>query len=137
MDFTLVRLLQRLARFPGNARTAGNAALLFNLVADTGRKAARGEHHHVRSVDSAFLLGDATLDLLLRIRARVTLDHLHAFDENAARALVDFENPSGLALVLSRNHLHGIVLLDADADGLRQFLLVAARRSFALCHLDN
>src|ERR1700710_1424098 len=61
----------------GVAGGLGEADLLvaFHASANAGLVALAINQHDIRDVDGSFLLGNATLDVLLRVRLDVFLDH--------------------------------------------------------------
>src|SRR5947209_1630754 len=107
--------VQRLATFTGNADPPHLATRLLQPVTDTGRDAARSEHHHVRHTDWLRLLRNSALNLFRRVRPRVPLDDHHAFYGDFAGEAVYFKHLSRLPLVPARDHSDQVVLLDLDS----------------------
>jgi hypothetical protein len=50
----------------------------------------------------AFTLDDPALDVALRVRTRVALDHVHAFDDHAVLQREHLQHAPALAAVLAR-----------------------------------
>src|SRR4051794_10752523 len=76
--------------------------------------AARAYDHQVRDRHRAFALGNAALDLFLRVGARVTFDHPHVFHKHPARLAVHRENAAFPALVTAGDHLNRVFFFDFD-----------------------
>jgi hypothetical protein len=60
-------------------------------------------------VQGAFTLDDPALDVALRVRARMTLDDVDAFDNQAVLDRDHLQHPATLAAVLARRHDDGVV----------------------------
>src|SRR5688500_11560881 len=114
----LTLFIQRLAGLARDASTACLAADRLYLGGHASRRPARSQHHYVRGVDAALPLGDAALDLLGRIRTSMLLAHHDPFHQKSSGEAIDVQHASGLSLVPSRDHLDGVILLDADANRL-------------------
>src|ERR1700722_1342808 len=72
--------------------------------------------HHIRDMDRRLLLGDPTLDVTLRVRLDVLLNHADAFDEDTLLVCNDTENTVRLvALILAGDNNNHVVALDLDA----------------------
>src|SRR5580658_959084 len=65
--------------------------------------------HHIADGDGALLLGDAALNILLRVRSHVLLHHHHVLYQDLALVGHHAEHPALLALISSGNHPHLIV----------------------------
>src|SRR5688500_71792 len=85
------------------------------FVADTYRTAVTADQHHVRQVDGTLLLGDAALDIALRVGANALLRHHHVLDQHFALVGKDPQHAAFLAFVPARDDLHGIVLANVDS----------------------
>src|SRR5262249_62280569 len=95
------------------------AAVAEDLVTDARLGAAlRADELHVARVHRRLALHDAALHLLGRVRLRVTLDDVHALDDEAAlshftaRTTQDFQHASALAAILAGDDQHVVVLPD-------------------------
>src|SRR5712692_6679125 len=100
-----IQRLPALAADPRSPRLAAGHDI--HMVRDAHRLVtSRANDHHVRYLDRALALGDAALDLLLRIRTRVTLDHHHVLHQQLSGLTIDREHPAFLDLVF---------LLDIDS----------------------
>src|SRR6185503_15572542 len=78
------------------------APVVQTLVTDpAGLVTLLAQHHQIRDRDGGLLLDDPALDLLLRVRLRVPLDHVHAFDEGAVLLRVHAQDAPALSLVLA------------------------------------
>src|SRR5271157_2670712 len=83
-------------------------AVLF--VGHAHRLLARGANqHHVADGDGAFLLGNAALDVLLRIGAHVLLHHHDVFHQYLALGGAHAQHATFLALVAPADHPHIVV----------------------------
>src|SRR5688572_14512060 len=79
-------------------------------MTDAGRLAALGAHElDVARVQRALAFHDPALDVLLRIRLRVPLDDVHAFDDEAVLHGEHFQHSPALAAVLPGRH-HDLVV---------------------------
>src|SRR5712692_6956339 len=109
-----IQRLPALAADPRSPRLAAGHDI--HMVRDAHRLVtSRANDHHVRYLDRALALGDAALDLLLRIRTRVTLDHHHVLHQQLSGLTIDREHPAFLALVTAGDHLDRVFLLDIDS----------------------
>src|SRR5947199_316656 len=73
--------------------------------------AAFGAHElHVRRVQRGLALDDPALDVLARIRPRMALDHVHAFDDEPVLLGQHLQDAAALAAVLARGDEHVVVL---------------------------
>src|SRR5262249_375155 len=104
-----------------------HTAATLDPVTHARRDAAAGEQHHVRNRHRAFPLRDSALDLPLRLRPPVALDHAHGFHQNAARIAKHLEHAAGLAFIFPGDHLHGVVFLDLDLDTRTRIVLMPLR----------
>src|SRR5229473_244812 len=78
-------------------------AVAEDLVTNARLRAALGTHElHVARVKRGLALHDAALDVLVRVRLRVALDHVHAFDHEAIGLGRHFEDAPTLAAVFAR-----------------------------------
>src|SRR6185312_4646123 len=117
--------VERHAALMAHARTARPAAGQFiQVLLNADRAAFAAKDHDVRDRDRRFLLSDAAGDLLCRVRPRMPLHQVDAFDDEASGVLVDLEHASCLAHVSAGDHFHLIVELELNAD----------RRIFLLCN---
>ena len=66
-------------------------------------------------MDGGLLLGDAALDVALRVGLDVLLDHHDALDEDAILVGDDAEDAALLALVFACDHFDFVIPLDLDA----------------------
>src|SRR5262249_17821413 len=69
----------------------------------------RVPQHHVREVDRGLFLDDAALHVALRVRLRVTLHHVDAFDDHVL-VVDEFDDGAAAALVTAGNHEHFVAL---------------------------
>ena len=77
--------------------------------------AAGGTHQlHVGERDPALLLGNATLDVALRVRAHMFLHDHDVLNKDLAFVGEDAEHAAFLALVATGNHLHRVVPPDVN-----------------------
>src|SRR5262249_11671339 len=74
--------------------------------------AVLADDSHIRNVDRCFLLDDAALDVALRIRPRMSLDHLYAFDDNPLLHRIHNQDTACLAAILSSQDIDLVILLD-------------------------
>src|SRR5580658_8700208 len=107
-----------------------------DFVAHSCGHPTRRQDHQVRDLNRHLARGNAALDLLLRIRTRMTLGDGDPFDGDLAREVVHLEHASRLSLIAPGDHLHHIVLLDLHPDRLQLALLLPALIRY-LRHLDN
>src|SRR5262245_24610675 len=77
--------------------------VLFAVLANDG---------DIRDVDWRFLFHNAAFDVALRVRARVTLDHLNAFNHDFLVLWQNDQHAAGLAAVLSAQDENFIILFD-------------------------
>jgi hypothetical protein len=61
-------------------------------------------------VQRGLALDDAALDVLARVRPRVALDHVDAFDDQAVLVRHHLQHAPALAAVLAGHHEHVVVL---------------------------
>ena len=88
------------------------------LAADAGPLAALPAHDlDVAGVDGRLALGDAALDVALRVGPRVPLDEAHSLHDHPVLLGQDLEDLALLAGVAAGDHQHGVVLLEARARG--------------------
>src|SRR5207245_9076625 len=84
-----------------------------NLVCNAGMLlAVFANERDIGNVDRRFLLDDAALDVFLRIRAGVPLDHLDTFDHKLLVLGNHDQDAAGLAAILSTQNENFIILLD-------------------------
>src|ERR1017187_6423310 len=96
--FSLLLLLgDRVSTYLGEA----NSLVAFKFAADAGLIAFGVDQHHVRNVDRGLLFGDAALDVSLRVRLDVLLDHHDVLDQEAVLVGNDAKYAAALALVFS------------------------------------
>src|SRR3954468_9300170 len=114
-DFFATRTRRAPSRF---APPPGGWPAVPALAPPGGGGAGLGiDQHHVRDVDRSLGLDDPA-DLLRALgvpkgaRAGVGLLHVHALDIDALALWVRAQDPAGLAAVLARDHLDGVVLAD-------------------------
>src|SRR5262245_25288302 len=81
----------------------GQPRVLFAVLANDG---------DIRDMDWRFLLHNAAFDVALRVRARVTLDHLNAFDHDILVLRQNDEHAACLAAVLSAQDENFVILFD-------------------------
>src|SRR5580700_10563351 len=86
-----------------------NFLIAFKLVADAGRSAVAADQQHIRDVDRRFLLGDATLDVALRIGADILLHHPDMRGQSAVLFSKHTQHAALFAFVAAGNYLHLIV----------------------------
>ena len=80
-------------------------------MADARLRAALGAQQlDVRRMQRRFPLDDAALDIALRIRLRVALDHVHAFHDEPVLRSHHFQHAPLLAAVLARDDEDVVVL---------------------------
>jgi hypothetical protein len=91
-----------------------------HLVPQPHRPAGVAQQLHVADRNRGLLLGDAALDLLLRIGAHVLLHDADVLDQHLAGRRHHAQNSSLLALVASGDHFHRVVT--ADINGCHRFL---------------
>src|ERR1035437_6161079 len=93
--------------------TYARLAVPVFLMAHPHGTRTRGAHqHHIADGNRALLLGDAALDVLLRVRPHVLLHHHHVLDQHLGLVRHNPEHAAFLALVASGNHPHLIVAAD-------------------------
>src|SRR5215203_4176846 len=105
-------------------RALGHAHALPVLGAahpDTRRLAVLGvQERHVGDVDGTLPFDHADLRIRARgVRARVPLDDVDALDVDPVLGRLDADDLPGLALVLARDHDHGVVGLQLHGHGYR------------------
>src|ERR1700722_7161515 len=66
-------------------------------------------------MDGRLLLRDAALNILLRVRLHMLLDHHHALDKDAIFFCDHAKNATLFALVLAGNYFYFVVPLNLDA----------------------
>src|SRR5690242_10831489 len=76
--------------------------------------ATRAHNQYIGSRNRAFPFRDSALDLLLRIRPRVPLDHHDVLDQHLAGLPVHAQHAPRLALIAPRDHLDGVFPLQID-----------------------
>jgi hypothetical protein len=81
-------------------------------MADPNRPARRTDQLNVRNRNPALLLGDAALDIPLRVRAHVLFDDHHVLDKDFCVIWKNAEHASFLALVSPGDHLHSVIAPD-------------------------
>ena len=74
------------------------------------------DDHHVRHVDRGLALGDAALDVALRVGLGVALDEVDALHQQPALLGQHLQHLAALAAVAAGDDLHQVVLLDPDPD---------------------
>src|SRR5262249_20613637 len=77
--------------------------VLFAVLANDG---------DIRDMDWRFLFHNAAFDVALRVRARVPLDHLNAFDHDFLVLRQNDEHAAGLPAVLSAQDENFVILFD-------------------------
>src|ERR1035437_8768642 len=98
-----------LQRGPAVLAYARVAVAVF-LMTHPHRTRARGAHqHHVADGNRALLLGNAALDVLLRVGPHVLFHHHHVLHQHLRLVRHDAEHAAFLALVAPGNHPHLIV----------------------------
>src|SRR6266849_1784036 len=113
-------LVQRRVAMPAAAHFR---AVRQNVVADAGVFAtAPANDHHVRDVDSSFLLDDPAFDVLRRVGTRVPLDDSDVLDHYGVLLRVDRKHPPALAGVFPGNHLDVIALANLNGVPFGSFL---------------
>jgi len=80
-----------------------DARVLFAVLANNG---------DIRDVNRRFFLDDAAFDIALRIRTRVPLDHLNAFDHDLLVFRYHDENAAGFSAILSAEDEDFVILFD-------------------------
>src|SRR5712664_2921778 len=139
-------LVQRRAAMPA---TAHFRAVRQHRVPDPRMlPAAPADDHHVRNIDSRFLLHDSALDIFLRIRPRVPLDDSDVLHHHGVLLRVDGQHAPTLARVFAGEHFdvvalanlngvplgsfvsqcHGLPNLRSQRNNLREFLLAQFAR---------
>src|SRR5579859_5974110 len=87
-----------------------------NGVADAGVLSAAGaDDQHVRDVHRAFFFHNAALDVLVRIRARVTLDDVGVLHNNGVLRGIHGQYAPALAGVAPGHHLHLVALANLNS----------------------
>src|SRR4029077_6423566 len=76
--------------------------------------ASRANQHHVGNLQWAFLLQNATFDILRRVRARVFLDDVGVLDRDGALRAIHRKHFSGLALRPPGHHFHHVAVTNAQ-----------------------
>ena len=84
-------------------------------MANPHRAAGRADQLYVRKRDSALLLRDAALDVALRVRPDVLLDHHHMLDQELVVVRKYAQHAAFLALVPPRDYFHVVVAADIDS----------------------
>src|SRR6185503_14976971 len=95
-------------------------AVRHGLGADARAPAAlAADHHHVAGVDRRLALGDAALDVALRVGPGVPLDEAHALHDDAVLVGQHLQDLALLAGVAAGDDLHQVFLLQPypRADG--------------------
>src|SRR5277367_5525779 len=85
--------------------------------------ASRTDQHHVRNVYRAFLVKNASADILLRIRPRVLLHDVGVFNGDAALLAINGEHFARLALGPAGHHLDHVAM--ANAENLNLFVCLS------------
>src|ERR1700682_377369 len=103
--------------------TAHLGAIRQNRVPNPRVLPATGaDHHYVRHVDSSFLLHDAALDVLARVRPRVALHDGYVLDHHGVFLRVDGKHAAALAGIAPSNHAYLVTLAYADGVPLGSFV---------------
>src|SRR5467141_225771 len=119
--FYLVLLLVQ--RRVAMAATAHFRAVRQHGVANPGVLAATSaNHHHVRDVDSRFLLHDPALDILRRVRTRMPLDDAYVLDHHGVLLRIDRKHAAALPRVFPGHHLDVIALANLNRVPLGSFV---------------
>src|SRR5580698_8373512 len=92
-----------------------NLLIAFQARTDASLVALCIDQHDVRDMDSGLLLGDAALNVFLRVRLHVLLDHHDTLDENAVFFRDHAKDAALFALVFTGNHFHFVITLNLDA----------------------
>src|SRR5207302_9170312 len=89
-------------------------AIALELVAHARRPAAGANQHDVGDMDPALLLGDAALDVLLRIRTHVLLHHAHVLHQQLALIGKHMQHAAEFLVIFAApgDDLHHVVLAD-------------------------
>src|SRR4030095_732399 len=107
-------LVQYLA---GAARSPHALAAFQQLRPDARALVVVGrDDHHVRDVDRSLALGDAALDVALRVGPGVALDEVHALHHHAPLVRQHLQHLAALAACAAGDDLDQVVLADANPD---------------------
>src|SRR6266567_9530160 len=112
-------LVERLVAFSANPDAPGLApGHMIHMMRHAHRlPATRADDHDIGSLNGTLPFGDAALDLLRRIGARVTLDHHHVLHQDFACLVVHAQDTARLAFVAPGDHLDGVFLFKIDTNG--------------------
>src|SRR5579859_6832126 len=99
-------------------------AVALEFVADASGPAGGAYQHHVGDIDTALLLGDAALDVLLWVGAHVLLHHAHVLHQQLALLGEDVQHAAELLVIFAApgDDLDHIVL--ANINSCRVHVLV-------------
>ena len=86
-------------------------------MSNASRAAARADQHDVGDIYPAFLLGDAALDVALRIGAHVLLYHLDVLHQQLAFVGEDAQHAAEFFIVFAApgDHLHHVVFANVNS----------------------
>src|SRR5258706_16292732 len=87
-------------------------AISAHLVSDAHRTASWAHQLHIGNRNPALLLGDAALNVALRVRAHVLFHHHHVLDQKLGIVGKHAQHASFLTLIPPRDDFHAIVAPD-------------------------